>query len=299
MIVIGSRALAYWFPAYREPKDFDCVASLAEATSWINDMGSMVKTVLPSPSGDKLEVRLHDGLNIEIELIEQIPSDALLAELLHTGKLDFHGATFFVPSLTVLFLIKKSHIFQPIHWQKNIADYHFLRHHAYEPSESEARFFQTRRAEVNARAKKKPPSLMMTNSDFFRQHKLPVQTQFPHDALHWAVAYYDEPVFNKMKHDPSLAKCDRDLFEALPLEMRLRCVREETMVIALERYLLPGIETDQDVAYAKALERVCTTLTSGWFRTFAVENYPMVKQRDIDFVSKFWSNIDAALPKAA
>ena len=30
------------------------------------------------------------------------------------------------------------------------------------------------------------------------------------------------------------------------------------------------------IACDKALEKVCTTLTSGWFRDFAIDNYPEI-----------------------
>ena len=48
------------------------------------------------------------------------------------------------------------------------------------------------------------------------------------------------------------------------------------MALALERYLLPGVINDQREAYATALQKVCTTLTKGFFRQFAVDHYPEV-----------------------
>ena len=48
------------------------------------------------------------------------------------------------------------------------------------------------------------------------------------------------------------------------------------MAIALERYLIPGEITDPATAYTAALGKVCTSLTKGYFREFAVQHWPEV-----------------------
>jgi hypothetical protein len=50
------------------------------------------------------------------------------------------------------------------------------------------------------------------------------------------------------------------------------------MVIALERFLIPGLDQYAYSAYNKALKKVCTSLTSGWFRDFAIWNWPVLKE---------------------
>ena len=57
------------------------------------------------------------------------------------------------------------------------------------------------------------------------------------------------------------------------------------MVIALERYLIPMISKNQETAYNLALVRICTTLTKGWFRQFAIDNYPRLSNLDKDLLS--------------
>ena len=58
---------------------------------------------------------------------------------------------------------------------------------------------------------------------------------------------------------------------------KVQCVAEETYVIGLERFLIPvDFDFNSRIAYNKALEKVCTTLCSGWFRDFAIENYPEI-----------------------
>ena len=58
------------------------------------------------------------------------------------------------------------------------------------------------------------------------------------------------------------------------------------MVIALERFVIPG-KLNPKLAYLKAVEKICTTLTSGWFRDFAIDNWPEVIDNVPDYVSIF------------
>jgi hypothetical protein len=49
------------------------------------------------------------------------------------------------------------------------------------------------------------------------------------------------------------------------------------MVIAMERFLIPNDwKYSLFGAYYKALTKVCTTLSSGWFRDFAIDNHPEI-----------------------
>ena len=65
------------------------------------------------------------------------------------------------------------------------------------------------------------------------------------------------------------------------------------MVIALERYLIPMISKNHKTAYHLALNRVCTTLTKGWFRQFAIDNYPRLSNLDKDLLSIAHDIIDS------
>jgi hypothetical protein len=56
------------------------------------------------------------------------------------------------------------------------------------------------------------------------------------------------------------------------------------MAIALERYLIPMISKNQENSYKLALARICTTLTKGWYRQFAIDNYPRLINLDKDLL---------------
>ncbi|CAB4430704.1 unnamed protein product [Rhizophagus irregularis] len=51
------------------------------------------------------------------------------------------------------------------------------------------------------------------------------------------------------------------LFSEIQLLKQEDCMKEEAMVIALERYLIPKILKDQETSYSSAFIRICTSLT--------------------------------------
>ncbi len=61
-------------------------------------------------------------------------------------------------------------------------------------------------------------------------------------------------------------------FNALDHITQMAGVYEEAAVLALERAVIPH-QTPPEKAFMMALEKVCTSITSGWFREFAWENY--------------------------
>lgn len=120
------------------------------------------------------------------------------------------------------------------------------------------------------------PKLNKSNMEFFDD---PVAKVYDHDFLHELYAYEDRPMFEKLKRPEQfdLAWCAKDLWDELTLEQQLQCVAEETYVIATERFMVPNNwDFATKRAYYHALKKVCTTLTSGWFRDFAIDNFPEV-----------------------
>jgi hypothetical protein len=120
------------------------------------------------------------------------------------------------------------------------------------------------------------PSLKQSNDDFFDDF---VDKVYDHDWLHELYSYNTRPMYEKLKKPDHLdqAWCEKDLWKALTLEEQCKCVAEECYVIATERFIVPsGLVFPSKLAYIKALTKVCTTLTSGWFRDFAIDNYPQV-----------------------
>jgi hypothetical protein len=181
-------------------------------------------------------------------------------------------------------LTKKAHLFFPVHFEKNINDYHFLKEMLgdFEITANMLEYFKLRKSEANARFKDKynTPKLNITNDDFFKVSGVSDGRVYIHDDLHEVVKHFDKPIYEMMKNKENLnmAWCDKDLFFNLPYEYRVNAVQEEAYVISLERYIIPKIGEYDDLlwCYKRALMRICTTLCSGFFREFAVENYNII-----------------------
>lgn len=107
---------------------------------------------------------------------------------------------------------------------------------------------------------------------------------------------------------PLKAFCDRDKWNNFPRAQKILAVQEEAMVIALERILVPDrVENNitqippglsEDEVFLWAVMRICTTLTSGWFRKFAVDNYEQVIQTyNHDYWNLFLSKQNQLKPR--
>lgn len=187
-----------------------------------------------------------------------------------------------VPSKEILFALKKSHVTFPINWYKNISDYHYLKDNYFKDFDIKSdstvfKLYMYRKQETNARIKTKV-DLQMSNEEFFNQHN--VNRLVNHDKLHEMVAMYDVPMHTKIRKDQDSAYCDESLWNQLTIDEKYATVQEEACVIALERAILPKmvkkLPVNHTTAYNWAIMRICTTLTKGWFREFAVENWTKV-----------------------
>lgn len=137
---------------------------------------------------------------------------------------------------------------------------------------------------------KKKISLELSPDKFFNPH---VNRKYDHDSIHASVAYYDEPLFNQILRDSHEVAVDRSKFEALPLEDKLKLVREEVYATALERRLIPvDYKMNRRVAYSYAMRKTITDFTKGWFPLFILENFTELRKPDLNFVELHKANAD-------
>ena len=130
----------------------------------------------------------------------------------------------------------------------------------------------------------KHPNLNQKKSTFFTDE---VGYIYDHDDIHEAVKMLDKPAYRYYIEPGQEVKCSKELFDSIPYIVKLYGVLEESYVLALERAVIP-LNVSADKAFEIALEKVCTSITSGWFREFAWENYDEVKKLYHDsYVNKF------------
>ena len=251
-MLIGSRAIAHWNPEFkiRSNSDWDIIGSECENTFYRSELGI--------PDEDRIEWHDPNHLN-----------NRDMVCIFETGDR--------VISPYALAVMYRSHLHRDWNWDAHITKYHkfilpLLKSdlHLSDPILLE-RIKLTKETYPQGN-----PKLNKSNDEFFDD---PVEKVYDHDFLHELYAYEDRPMFEKLKRPEQfdLAWCNKDLWEQLSQTQKLQCVAEETYVIATERFMVPNDwNYPTKKAFYFALKKVCTTLTSGWFRDFAIDNFPQV-----------------------
>jgi hypothetical protein len=142
------------------------------------------------------------------------------------------------------------------------------------------------------------PKLNQGKEGFFDKNQGVTYT-YDHDSIHRAMAHLELPAYEYYKGDTAEVFCDKTKFDALPELTKLYGVIEEAYVLAIERSQVP-FEGKPHVKYSfdKALEKVCTSITSGWFRRFSYDNYDKVQSLyDPNYMDKFRKGIEIGVVK--
>jgi len=189
----------------------------------------------------------------------------------------FNGKVIHVVNLVGLGIVKRSHLWRDLGFSKHVTHYH--KHLApYMKSMSiEDKAMLVNRTELTKKQfPQQGPNLNQAVDDFFDDA---VTKKYVHDDLHKLFAYQEQPMYTRLQRDHAKAWCSKELWDGLTHVEQLQCVAEETYVISTERFMVPkDWKYPAKLAYNKALNKVCTTLCKGWFRSFAIDNYPEVME---------------------
>lgn len=115
-------------------------------------------------------------------------------------------------------------------------------------------------------------SLNKTKDEFFDDF---VDYIYDHDELHEMVAYPNEPVYKGVLKENEEVLIDRDKFDNLPFESKIKMFFEEITVIAIERYLTNQRVTGKITyleAFNYALKKTIQSLTKNWATDFIIFN---------------------------
>lgn len=193
-----------------------------------------------------------------------------------------------------LYTIKVSHAFWDVNWNKHMHDIMFLKskgavliHDLYK---------DLYKVWEDTYGKKKA-NLNVNAEDFF---KSTVKRIYDHDSIHASIAYYDEPLFNRILREGEQVAVSKAKFDALSYEDKCKLVREEVYATALERLIIPSdYKYSPKGAYNWAMNRTVTSFSKGWFPLFIVENYVDMWQPDIDYVKRHKDNKSKLIPLEA
>lgn len=296
MIIVGSRALALRAPSllHRKPNDFDFVCTKEEFNSWMDKNGHKVNPKKVYPEKNKMIV--EGDSNCEFELIEKDSSSEMLEQLVKTDHDTFETSFGLVPSLDMLFTIKSSHKYlkNSPHFWKTLLDYHVMKMAGATVRNEYRDFLKVREKETYTYTH---PKLNTNKDNFFADDS--IKYVYDHDTIHQSVARFDKPAYLYYMKDGAEVQCDKNKFFACSKEIQLAGVVEEAAVLAIERSLVPHPGTwTPKFAWKFALSKVCSSITSGWFREFAYENaLQILKLYPEGYWEKFQKDVESGLVK--
>lgn len=302
MFIVGSGALEILCSGdlYRKPKDRDYLCTEYE---WQCQSASHLPTAkLVERNDNKGHIQLDSEFHLEFE-IAQADSTEMLIKYLENIKSSLNKTyDGYVAPLNVLYMLKMSHRFKrnSPHFYKTMRDIHFMRGLGAEITDDLKEIYKLRQKETYNYSH---PNLNVKSQDFFNGDGVPYI--YDHDSIHEAVALLDRPAFTYYMQEGAEVLVSMDKFFEVDEKIRLLGVYEETCVLALERSQVPfNFEVDPVKSFHTALMKVCTSITSGRFRTYAWENYGKVSAfYDVmghdDYVNRFKANQDNLRPYVA
>lgn len=310
MLIIGSVAANLWGLLDREiGKDLDVIMTYDQFQLYLKDVS--VKPFLKAcyPIDDS-----HFVLKYESGKIEEVEiawpgtsAEMLIARYPGMEKPEEYN-TWQYAYPNELYAIKMSHRYKKNspHFLKTMRDIQTMRAFGCEITEDLQDFYALRQKESYAYSH---PKLDQSKEGFFSGDG--VRYVYDHDSIHEAVALQQTtewgqpcpdgivgclvnhgkkvmiPAYTHYIRDGAEVMTSKEKFFACDEKIRLYGVYEESCVLALERSQIPyEFKPDPRKSFETALMKVCTSITSGWFREYAWENYDKV----LDMYQAFGEN---------
>ena len=296
--VIGSQALNRQLhkkigKLYRKPVDLDIVCTVEDAERFSLENYTTINDKYFSPKGGKMIIKGSGGKHphssiAEIELVGRHETSQELYDLIVNDPETIFDGEFAYASMDVCFMLKMTHRYlkNNAHFLKTMRDIQNLRTIGATVQKKHKKFMKERERVTYWY---KHPKLNKDKKDFFNGDG--VNYVFDHDSIHESVKRGDAPAYSYFQSENAEVMCDMKKFFELPEQVRLNAVYEESSVLALERSIIP-FGTPYEKAFLMALEKVCTSITSGKFREFSWENYLKVRNMyDSMTFDKFFDDV--------
>ena len=295
MILIGSVAMSYHFENYRVPMDIDVVGDYDDIASVRKEFGA--KVCYPINAGKSYYMSRKNGqADIEPLEFEVAWADSMAERLIDFAK-TFPNAfkyssyrNMYVASPNVLYMLKMSHRFKKDspHFLKTMRDIQFMRTQGCFIPDEWMPFYEQRMKDTYTNTL---PKLNQSKSSFF-DNSTSIYT-IDHDSIHEAVAHMIKPAYEYFKPVDNEVMCSKDLFFEQPESVRLLAGLEESYVLSIERSIHPYPDVDRKWAFDTALMKLCTSISSGWFREFCWENYDAIQlMYNVEYVDRFYDALN-------
>lgn len=308
MLIYGFRALSKYIKELNKidverimKSDYDLIVSINEFNDLLESFGNDVLEIKPF-GNDGFYIKTLKG-NYDIHIVNKENSNKMLYDnkdnfISKFICIDLYGNKFEVLSLETLFEIKKSHRMILKGFNKTMNDYYRILNLLNNKEVEETEFYKLRLKETLIRAKKQTNhiNLKQSKDDFFKTKN--VEYIYDHDSIHESVKLTQEPMYKKILVSNEEVMCSEELWNKLSDLEKKYCVLEECYTISIERFLSKNKLSDPYKAFLIALEKVCTTLTKGWFREYAYSNYKeIINMYNESFWNKFQNDLNIGLIK--
>lgn len=280
---IGSIALKNYVPLDRNPNDIDIIDSHENFEKKLETLKGKLEFCVPRNNGKKIVAKKGNTF-IEAEISWENSLAKEFIEIMNSqGYYEY-------ASLNGLYTLKMSHRYlkNSYSFLKTMNDIHIMRSLGAYISEDLKEWYKKRKNETYDY---NHPNLNKTKNDFFSGDN--IIYYYDHDTIHKAMAHYDKPAYEFFKLQQNDVLPSKNLFFECDEKTRLFSVLEEAYVLALERSQIPypNFLTPKQ-SFDIALMKICTSITSGWFREFAWENYYKVQSLYTDdYIRKFHEGI--------
>lgn len=293
MLLIGSHALKHHVDLNRIPKDYDIICTHDEFQKWLKPLRLNIEECFPINNGKKVIVKTEENI-FEFEIAWDSSTAKELLELHSSLPCTYEKmlGDIIIAPLNTLYVLKMSHRFKKNspHFLKTMSDIKLMRTKNATMPDDLMNWFLKREKETYDYAH---PNLNQSKNNFFDPNQ-GISYIYDHDSIHESMKHLDKPAYTFFKENDKEVKCNKNLFENLPYTVRLFSVLEETYVLALERSQIPfKNKILPKKSFLIALEKVCTSISSGWWRDFAWENYNTVLELyDENYTIKFWNAVE-------
>lgn len=291
-MIIGSYALNLHREFYNKPSikfnDIDIICKESDLKNFDKDL-----TFEPNSTSIKFgnyELHNYDFLN-----------NSDIYNYYKSLNISLENKEFIVCSMSGLYILKRSHLHRTKDFDKHITHFHKYIKPQIKLNRDDNAILTTRTKMTKKFFNDRTPSLTKDNDDFFDDDVS--NRHFIHDDIHEVVAFFDRPIYTELKFEgeENKAFCQKDLWLNLPEDKKIKCVQEEALVLSLERFIIPSIMNNKNkefphkLAYLNAVKKICTTTCGGYFRDFAIDNYPRIidypKQQHEQFFNTLGKNL--------
>lgn len=175
-----------------------------------------------------------------------------------------------IATINDLYTIKVSHLPWPIFFWKHANDALFLKSRG---AQLNHRLYDLLKAHwKEEHGNKEQLSLYRSKEQFFDDA---VPKKYDHDYLHELVSYPAPPIYTTVLKEGHNVYTDRDKWDSLSFNNKVKMMREEMNVIMCERWLLHDHISSKITlpqAWRMSVEKTTTALTKGTYSEFICEN---------------------------